>query len=251
VADDVGLTDKLRFIAESLEWRRLRARLGSCPLCGPSLIVRLQRDQLGTRCVRCGASPIAMAIVQVVRERCPDLAVSRVYEASSRGPLFGFLQRAAGELVFSELFEDVVPGEQRAGVDCQDLQSLTYPDDAFDLCTSTEVFEHVPDDARAFAELHRVLTPGGQLILTVPLSSCATTVERAVRDADGVRHLEPPSYHDDLIRGRGGVLVYRDYGRDVVERMSAAGFAEAQIVDPGDVSGMGHYTPVIVGRKPA
>jgi SAM-dependent methyltransferase len=249
MASDLRLGQKLRFVVDSLDWRELRARVGGCPLCGPTLFLKLQRDQLGTRCVRCGASPIAMGIAAVVRERFGDLSQSRVYEASSRGPLFDFLRREARELVYSDFFDDVQPGQERGGVRCEDLQALTFDDESFDLCTSTEVFEHVPDDRRGFRELHRVLRPGGQLIFTVPLSDSEETLERALVEEGGLRHIHPPSYHDDLIRGRGKVLVFRDYGRDIVQRLRAAGFTLAEIVDAGDPSGMGHRAQVVTARK--
>lgn len=249
MASDVGLVRRLLFVAERLEWRSLRVGCRRCPLCGPSVIVKLDRDQLGTRCVRCGASPIAMGIVCVIRERVPDLARSHVYEASSRGPLFEFLSREAGALVCSELFDDVPHGEEQDGVRCEDLQALTIPDNGFDLCTSTEVFEHLPDDRRGFEEIHRVLRPGGSLIFTVPLFDTDETVERAVVEGGTLRHLMPPMYHDDVIRGRGRVLVHRDYGREIVDRLLAAGFLKAEIVDVGDPSGMGHSSLVVMARK--
>ena len=59
------------------------------------------------------------------------------------------------------------------------------PIPAFDLVTHTEVFEHVPDDARAFAQLRRVLKTGGTMIFTVPLTDRIETIERA-RLHDGV-----------------------------------------------------------------
>jgi SAM-dependent methyltransferase len=113
----------------------------------------------------------------------------------------------------------------------------------------TEIFEHVPDDARGFAELHRVLAPGGHLLLTVPLSDAAFTVERAVLEEGVVRHLLPPTYHDDQIRGTGGVLVYRDYGRDITQRLAQAGFTEAEIIEVPDPAGLGACAPVVVAQK--
>jgi SAM-dependent methyltransferase len=192
-----------------------------------------------------------MSIVHVIGQRVPDLARLRVYEASSRGPLFDYLRRTAGELVCSELFDDLRPGQVRDGVRCEDLQALSFPDESFDLCTSTEVFEHVPDDRLAFRELHRVLRPGGRLIFTVPLFDSDETVERAVVEAGQIRHLLPDHYHDDEIRGSGRVLVFRDYGRDVTERLLSAGFDEAELVDAGDPSGMGHSSLVVTARKSA
>jgi len=73
---------------------------------------------------------------------------ARVYEMSSRGALCRHLRRTFAQVTTSELFDDVVPGGFRDGVQCQDAQRLTYGDAAFDLVTSTEVFEHVPDDRR-------------------------------------------------------------------------------------------------------
>jgi SAM-dependent methyltransferase len=109
----------------------------------------------------------------------------------------------------SELFDDVEAGRLRDGVQCQDVQRLTHAAASFDLVTSTEVFEHVPDDRRAFAEVHRVLRPGGFLVFTVPLMDAATTLERARLHDGKIVHLVEPEYHGDHLRGRGRVLAFR------------------------------------------
>jgi arsenite methyltransferase len=44
-------------------------------------------------------------------------------------------------------------------------QQLPYPEDTFDLAVSTQVLEYVPDVAAALAEAHRVLRPGGRLLV--------------------------------------------------------------------------------------
>jgi ubiquinone/menaquinone biosynthesis C-methylase UbiE len=45
---------------------------------------------------------------------------------------------------------------------------LPFGDGTFSRIICSEVLEHLADDARAVAELHRVLAPGGFLVVTVP-----------------------------------------------------------------------------------
>ena len=222
------LAHRLRSALAILRPSALALRPFRCPLCGPGLLIRLSHEGFGVRCARCGASVVTLSLAAVLRSLRPDFHRRRVYELSSRGALFKVLRREVADFTFSEYFDDVPPGERRAGVLCQDVQRLTFPDGSFDICTSTEVFEHVPDDRRGFAEIRRVLAPGGVFVFTVPLSD-GQTLERAVLDEGRVQHLLPPTYHDDRIRGRGEVLVFRDYGRDITRRLQAAGFARAQI----------------------
>ena len=174
---------------------------------------------------------------------------AHVYELSSRGALCRHLRRTFARVTVSELFDDVAPGDVRDGVQCQDVQRLTHPDAAFDLVTSTEVFEHVPDDGRAFAEIHRVLRPGGHLVFTVPLMAAAPTLERARLERGTVVHLVEPEYHGDRLRGRGAVLAFRTYGPDIVGRLGEAGFdARLERIDePRHAVAEG---TVVVGRKP-
>ena len=45
---------------------------------------------------------------------------------------------------------------------------LPFPSATFDLVTTTEVIEHVPNEREMLAEISRVLKPGGRLVLTTP-----------------------------------------------------------------------------------
>lgn len=50
-----------------------------------------------------------------------------------------------------------------------DLAALPFPAGAFDLALNIVTLEHVPDPRRVVSELSRVLRPGGELLLVVPL----------------------------------------------------------------------------------
>ena len=178
----------------------------------------------------------------------PDLADRDAYELSARGPQVDFLRRSARSLVVSEYLPDVPRGSERDGVRSEDMQSLTFADASFDLVTHTEVLEHVPDDARALAELHRVLRPRGVMLFTVPLHGGERTVERARLRDGAVEHLLPPVHHTDPLRGEG-ILAFRDYGRDLLDRVRAAGFSDVfSYAPPSPVT---WFAPreVIVARK--
>ncbi|MEI4280280.1 class I SAM-dependent methyltransferase [Klenkia terrae] len=49
-----------------------------------------------------------------------------------------------------------------------DLLHLPVPTASVDRVIASEVLEHIPDDATAFAEIARVLRPGGRVAVTVP-----------------------------------------------------------------------------------
>jgi SAM-dependent methyltransferase len=46
--------------------------------------------------------------------------------------------------------------------------ALPFPDESFGLACALDVIEHIDDDAAALRELHRVLRPGGRLLVSVP-----------------------------------------------------------------------------------
>lgn len=52
-----------------------------------------------------------------------------------------------------------------------DISNIPVESGSFDAVMCTEVLEHVPDPVSALTELHRVLRPGGFLLLTAPFCS--------------------------------------------------------------------------------
>jgi SAM-dependent methyltransferase len=60
------------------------------------------------------------------------------------------------------------PGTARYEVVRGDLTALPFPDAAVDRVIASEVLEHIPDDPAAFAEIARVVKPGGRVAVTVP-----------------------------------------------------------------------------------
>jgi SAM-dependent methyltransferase len=226
----------------------VRAKFGECSGCGSTLFIELGKDETKVRCIRCMATPIALSQIAAIRHFYPDLSRLRIFEASSRGAVLKFLRRSNASLTISEFFDDVKSGDYRAGVQCQDLEALTFANNTFDLCTNTEVMEHVSDDIAAFRELHRVLKPAGKLIFTIPFASEDATRIRATGRGQFIKHILPPIHHGDRLRGMGNVLVYRDYGVDIVNRLMSAGFATAYIVET-KATWFGYSRKVVVAEK--
>lgn len=209
--------------------------LGICNLCN-GLVVKINNSYFGYRCINCRSTQIHRAICAVINDQFgPKMKNTeiRAYELSSRGSLFRFLKRKFPNLAYSEYYDDVKPGEFKNGVQCQDVQQLTFADAVFDLVTSTEVFEHVVKDHQGFKEVFRVLGPGGKFIFTVPLAEVDKTVERAYLDEqNNIVHVLPPEYHGDRIRGKNDVLAFRNYGLDIVDKLKDAGFSDVIIKRP-------------------
>lgn len=74
-------------------------------------------------------------------------------------------------LEFQETYSVGVSGSSRPRADVvYHGGTLPFDDASFDTVLSNQVFEHVRDPRAFFAELARVLRPGGRLIVTVPFS---------------------------------------------------------------------------------
>lgn len=236
---------KLRKI---LRLRELAIELTTCPACRFPFVVRLASNEIGVRCPRCRASAITLSLIDVLCKEIPLHPECDAYELSAAGPLASWLGKNTRTLQTSEWFEDCPSGIHVEGVLCQDVQRLSFPNACFDLCTSTEVFEHVENDDAGFREIFRVLRPGGHFIFTVPLHRDKHTQERAYMSNGRRIDLLPPAWHADRRRGEN-VFVFRDYGEDILDRLLRAGFQKAEVKLPS-LPLFGFSRPVLVASKP-
>lgn len=93
-----------------------------------------------------------------------------------------------------------------------DVQDMNLADEAVDVVLLSHVSEHVENDVRALAEIHRILVPGGKLFLQVPLSGDSVTQDAA---------LDTPQKRLALY---GKTDHVRLYGDDIQARLTQAGF---------------------------
>jgi SAM-dependent methyltransferase len=96
-----------------------------------------------------------------------------------------------------------------------DLTGIPFPDSTFDAIICNHVLEHIVDDAKAIAELFRVLRPGAWAILQVPFSPAIDATYEDFSITDSAGRVRAFGQHDHV----------RIYAMDYVDRLEQAGFA--------------------------
>src|SRR5262245_42864050 len=130
----------------------------------------------------------------------PDPGIDRKFRricelVRAQLPCKAFLDAGCGDGRYLAALAPELPA-RRAGVDLSEriletararadadfrpasLERLPFADGEFDLVLCSQVIEHVPDAGRAVAELHRVLEPGGKLVIST--DNERNTVTRAL-----------------------------------------------------------------------
>ncbi|ODS53627.1 MAG: hypothetical protein ABS36_13455 [Acidobacteria bacterium SCN 69-37] len=135
------------------------------------------------------------------------------------------LDAGCGEGVIVEEFagrlqiEGIDPNYSSARVRTGSLTALPYDAATFDRALCLDVLEHLSfeDQPRALAELHRVIVPGGELLVTVPnLAHLQSRVHflltgRLIRTANPLKHPgdRPLADYVDLARRAGFTVIER------------------------------------------
>lgn len=103
-------------------------------------------------------------------------------------------------------------------VDMSDMREVR--DGEFDTVIACDVIEHIPDDRKALTEIHRILSPGGVAILTVPQKDGLETTFSDPAITDPRQREITFGHHDHL----------RIYGTDFTELLASCGFEVHEVV---------------------
>jgi len=104
----------------------------------------------------------------------------------------------------TEMAQEVCQAERLANVTIRqgDLASFALPADSFDTIVAADVLEHISDLAPLVTEFRRLLTPGGELLISAPSENRFYDLGRRVfRYTKPDDHYHESAYVDETIRG--------------------------------------------------
>ncbi|NAZ38196.1 methyltransferase domain-containing protein [Rubellimicrobium sp. CFH 75288] len=209
-----------------------------CPVCGHRgrFTAFGHPPRFDARCPGCGALERHRLFALWLERECPWGAGDRVLHFAAERQLAPLIRARTGRY------------------ETADLDPARRPDHVVDICDTglpgglwagivcNHVLEHV-DDARALAEMRRLLRPGGLAVITTPV----------IEGWDS-------TYENPAILDRAGRLAHfgqgdhvRLYGRDLRDRIRAAGFdlSEYPAVEPDvRLHGLLRGERLFLARKP-
>jgi hypothetical protein len=193
------------------------------------------------RCRSCGATmrdrQLASGLLRIFEERAGQTASDlQAYCKNSRGTLrildtdsFSAISRILRVLP-GYVHSQFLPGRRNGeaigdGSVNVNLESIPFPESSFDVILTSDVMEHVADDASAHREIARCLAPNGIYLFTVPYDPrivghwhLTQRTGHASQYFFLERHL-----HGDPHSG-SGIVAHRIYGRQLLDDLSELGF---------------------------
>lgn len=206
-------------------------------------------------CPGCGLNNRMRAAIHLFDQVLNPLPNSLIYLTEQASHFFTQMKSRYSGCIGSEYLEEDIPegSINNAGIRHEDVTRLSFSDESIDYVLSFDVLEHIPNYQTALAEIHRVLRPGGALLLSVPfLPDSDETLVRAERNANGViTHLMPPEYHIDPLREKGSLSFYQ-FGWHFLRDLRAAGFTDVRaLYHRSDLFGyLGSDPLLFIARKP-
>lgn len=206
-----------------------------CPICGYEGMFSPVKHKPEIWCPNCDSRP-RHRLLKLWMDRVMDLPEkARVIHFAAEPWVRGEMEARGADYRTADIndkFELVV-----------DITDMDLADGSVDMLIANHVLEHV-DDTAAFAEMYRVLAPGGQAVITVPMIE---GFERTYEDPE-----ENDTPEKRALR-YGDAEHLRWYGRDVRGRIAAPGFevSEYTALEP-DASryALHRGEKVFIGRKP-
>lgn len=148
--------------------------------------------------------------------------IARVAAANPALPTGAVIDIAAGMAPYAHALARAFPGRDQWRADLHavarphvaaDAQSLPFRDGSAAVVSLFQAIQLLDDPARALAEAHRVLAPGGLLILTYPLMQAETTNHDLWRwtNQGFARLLDGAGFEMVETRAHGGVAYMATY----------------------------------------
>lgn len=239
-------------------FKGMRSHLGDCNVCGNVTAFYYEDESLYRESLYCGICrttsryrSISRGILEAIREMRGvesnslagldsrlDLAPLKIYDTqvpfywdTCSYPVPDLLSKCGWIEVQTSLYRPRVPLGAPLALNTtnQNLESLTFKDETFDIVITSDVMEHVRLDEKAHGEIRRVLKPGGVYLFTVPhfRHSRQTLTRVAVVDPSNPemdQFLMEKEYHGDANSEDGKALSYRAYGSELDDFLKQLGF---------------------------
>lgn len=234
-------------IASSVADGHFGCRSLACVSCGRrTLFLITGKESRSIRCLSCKSTAISLATVAQISALALEKEKSAVYELSYHGAVHRYRKQRFARFECSEYFGSPAGGVLVNGVRNEDVQNLSFDDCCFDLVSSTDVFEHVPNYLAGFAEVCRVLRPKGWLIFTVPLYNTELTQEICRLSTHGkLQWIGAEEYHDSRVSGVGTVPVFWHHSKlQILTDLTRIGFSEARLEESRDF--VSHIPQIVV-----
>ena len=183
-------------------------------------------------CPLCKMNNRQRLISTLIKQELDVLQEKQVYLMEQVTPIYNWVKSTFKNhtIVGSEYLGHEYPcGEIVEGIRHEDIENMSFSNNTLDLIVSNDVFEHVPNPAKAFAECARVLKAGGVMIATIPFHcNSDKSITRAKVTNGQLEHILTPEYHGNPISGDGS-LVFTDFSWDILKEMQVAGFSDISI----------------------
>ena len=241
-----------RFQSESRLILSGKFHSGFCTICEKRTIFvhrgKYLREKF--RCIYCDSFSRWRALVYILNKYFPNYRDLAIHESSPSGSVSDKLLRECKSYTPSHSWQNVPKGDYHEGIRCENLEKQTFSDQSFDIVITQDVFEHVLNPDKAFAEIGRTLKPNGVHIFTVPWNSNQPTFVRARNSSSGIQYFAEKKYHGNPIDPNGS-LVITDWGDNLINYINSASGMKTKIfplVNPR--YGFIRKTEVFISYKP-